>query len=92
LIFPALPVKVVHVTVLTGDCLAGLTMLILGRDRHRDPGLGCARTFLRQMEDCLGLAIDRGVRIVVNAGGLNPASEEGRGRLKAPRKRAGDTA
>ncbi len=59
--------------VLTGDYLAELTMLILGRDRLRDPGLGYARTFLRQMEDCLGIALDRGVAIVTNAGGLNPA-------------------
>ena len=59
--------------VLTGDYLAELTMLILGRDRLRDPGLGYARTFLRQLEDCLGLALDRGVAIVTNAGGLNPA-------------------
>ncbi|MDI3386443.1 DUF1446 domain-containing protein [Streptomyces sp. B-S-A8] len=59
--------------VLTGDYLAELTMLILGRDRLRDPQLGYARTFLRQAEECLGLAHDRGVRIVVNAGGLNPA-------------------
>ena len=58
--------------VLTGDYLAELTMLILGRDRLRDPGLGYARTFLRQLEDCLGLALDRGVTIVANAGGLNP--------------------
>jgi hypothetical protein len=59
--------------VLTGDYLAELTMLILGRDRMRDPSLGYARTFLRQMEDCLGLALQQGVAIVVNAGGLNPA-------------------
>jgi hypothetical protein len=59
--------------VLTGDYLAELTMLILGRDRLRDPALGYARTFLRQLEDCLGLALDRGVAIVANAGGLNPA-------------------
>ncbi|MGW4378693.1 acyclic terpene utilization AtuA family protein [Kitasatospora sp. NPDC004531] len=59
--------------VLTGDYLAELTMLILARDRLRDPRLGYARTFLRQAEDCLAEAIDRGVRIVVNAGGLNPA-------------------
>jgi len=59
--------------VLTGDYLAELTMLILARDRVKDPGLGYARTFLRQAEECLGLALDRGVRIVVNAGGLNPA-------------------
>ncbi len=56
----------------TGDYLAELTMLILGRDRMKDPGLGYAKTFLRQMEDCLGLAIDKGVRIVANAGGVNP--------------------
>ncbi|WP_240763090.1 acyclic terpene utilization AtuA family protein [Micromonospora sp. HM134] len=59
--------------VLTGDYLAELTMLILGRDRLRDPGLGYAKTFLRQLEGCLGTALDRGVRIVTNAGGLNPA-------------------
>ncbi|MFF7950556.1 acyclic terpene utilization AtuA family protein [Streptomyces griseorubiginosus] len=59
--------------VLTGDYLAELTMLILGRDRLKDPGAGYARTFLRQLEDSLGLAHERGVRIVTNAGGLNPA-------------------
>jgi len=59
--------------VLTGDYLAELTMLILGRDRLRDPGLGYARTFLRQLEDCLGPALDKNVAIVTNAGGLNPA-------------------
>ncbi|MGY4711126.1 acyclic terpene utilization AtuA family protein [Mycolicibacterium sp. CBM1] len=58
---------------LTGDYLAELTMLILGRDKMKDPGRGYARTFLTQLEECLGLAHDRGVRIVANAGGLNPA-------------------
>ncbi len=48
-------------------------MLILGRDRQRDPALGYARTFLRQMESGLGLALERGVKVVTNAGGLNPA-------------------
>ncbi|MFF4802513.1 acyclic terpene utilization AtuA family protein [Streptomyces sp. NPDC001351] len=59
--------------VLTGDYLAELTMLILGRDRLKDPAAGYARTFPRQLEECLGLAHERGVRIVANAGGLNPA-------------------
>ncbi|MFE7775879.1 acyclic terpene utilization AtuA family protein [Streptomyces sp. NPDC057445] len=59
--------------VLTGDYLAELTMLILGRDRMKDPRLGYAKTFLRQLEEGLGLAHERGVRIVANAGGLNPA-------------------
>ncbi|MEU5437799.1 acyclic terpene utilization AtuA family protein [Streptomyces sp. NPDC020719] len=59
--------------VLTGDYLAELTLLILGRDRLKDPRLGYAKTFLRQLEECLGIAHERGVRIVANAGGLNPA-------------------
>ncbi|WP_327717765.1 DUF1446 domain-containing protein [Streptomyces sp. NBC_00490] len=59
--------------VLTGDYLAELTMLILGRDRLKDPGAGYARTFLRQLEDSLALAHERGVKLVANAGGLNPA-------------------
>ncbi len=58
---------------LTGDYLAELTMLILGRDKMKHPERGYAKTFLTQLEECLGLARDRGVRIVANAGGLNPA-------------------
>ncbi|MFD5200612.1 acyclic terpene utilization AtuA family protein [Streptomyces sp. NPDC058375] len=59
--------------VLTGDYLAELTMLILGRSRLKDPQKGYATTFLRQLEEGLGLAHERGVKIVTNAGGLNPA-------------------
>lgn len=58
---------------LTGDYLAELTMLILARDRVKSPDRGYAKTFLIQLEECLGTALDRGVRIVANAGGLNPA-------------------
>ncbi|AWB93856.1 acyclic terpene utilization AtuA family protein [Aeromicrobium chenweiae] len=58
---------------LTGDYLAELTMLILGRDRMKDESLGYARTFVRQMTDSMALAKELGVRIVANAGGLNPA-------------------
>ncbi|WP_433307582.1 acyclic terpene utilization AtuA family protein [Actinoplanes sp. CA-030573] len=60
--------------VLTGDYLAELTMLILGRDRREDAGLGYARTFLTQLRDCLRLALDRRVKIVTNAGGVNPSA------------------
>lgn len=59
--------------VITGDYLAELTMLILAKDTFKDPEAGYARTFLRQIEDCLALAVEKGVRIVTNAGGLNPA-------------------
>jgi hypothetical protein len=58
--------------VLTGDYLAELTMLILGRGKMKDPDAGYASTFLRQMEESLGLAAERGTTIVTNAGGLNP--------------------
>ena len=61
-----------HLDVLTGDYLAELTMLILGRDRAADPDAGYAKTFLKQMEISLGTAVERGTRIVTNAGGLNP--------------------
>ncbi len=59
--------------VLTGDYLAELTMLILGRQRAKDPARGYAGTFLRQLETGLGEARARGVTVVANAGGLNPA-------------------
>jgi len=59
--------------VLTGDYLAELTMLILGRDQLKDPALGYAKTFLTQMRDHLRLVRERGVTVVTNAGGLNPS-------------------
>jgi hypothetical protein len=61
------------IDVLTGDYLAELTLMILLKDRLRDPELGYARTFLRQLEEVAAACKERGVRIVVNAGGLNPA-------------------
>ena len=60
------------VDVLTGDYLAELTMAILLRQRMRDPSAGYARTFLEQMEVVLGRCVDRGVKVVAKAGGLNP--------------------
>jgi hypothetical protein len=60
------------VDVLTGDYLAELTMLILWKARRKNPGLGYATTFVKQLEDVLGTCLDRGVKIVANAGGLNP--------------------
>lgn len=59
--------------VLTGDYLAELTMLLLWRIQAKNPAKGYAATFIRQLEDCLGMAWERGVKIVANAGGLNPA-------------------
>lgn len=58
---------------LTGDWLAELTMLILWKQRRRNSEAGYAGTFLTQMEQVLGTCIDRGIKVVTNAGGLNPA-------------------
>jgi len=60
------------IDVLTGDYLAELTMAILFRDRLKDSDSGVARTFLKQMEDVMGECLDKGIRVVSNAGGLNP--------------------
>jgi hypothetical protein len=60
------------IDVLTGDWLAELTMLILSRIRARRPGAGYARTFVGQMEQVMGACLDRGIKVVSNAGGLDP--------------------
>jgi len=59
--------------VLTGDYLAELTMLILWRARQKAGGVGYAKTFLRQLREVLEPCVRRGIRVVVNAGGLDPA-------------------
>lgn len=60
------------IDVLTGDWLAELTMLILSRIRAKRPGGGYARTFVTQMEQVMGSCLDRGIKVVSNAGGLDP--------------------
>jgi hypothetical protein len=59
---------------LTGDYLAELTMAILWKSREKRGDAGFAVTFLNQMEQVLGAALDKNVRVVANAGGLNPAA------------------
>jgi hypothetical protein len=61
------------IDVLTGDYLAELTMLILWKAQQKDPAMGYARTVLAQLEHVLGTCLDRGIKIVNNAGGLNPS-------------------
>jgi Acyclic terpene utilisation family protein AtuA len=58
------------VDVLTGDWLAELTMYILHKTRARSGGY--ARTFLRELEDVLPACVERGIKVVSNAGGLDP--------------------
>ena len=60
--------------VLTGDYLAELTMLILGRRSDEGPAGRLREDVPSPDEGCLALAIEKGVRIVTNAGGLRPAA------------------
>lgn len=61
-----------EIDVLTGDWLAELTMLILSRIRAKRPGAGYAQTFVTQMEQVMGTCLERGIKVVSNAGGLDP--------------------
>ncbi len=60
------------IDVLTGDWLAELTMLLLGK-AVLSGRPGYARTFLTQVEQVLPACLERGIKIVANAGGLDPA-------------------
>jgi len=57
---------------LTGDYLAELNMAILFRTKMKDSKGGFVSTFLRQMEQVMGECLDKKIRVVSNAGGLNP--------------------
>ena len=54
------------------DYLAEVTMSILQKQRSRDPALGYARDFVSQMERILPDVARRGIRVISNAGGVNP--------------------
>ena len=58
---------------LTGDYLAEVTMLILGKARAKDPTKGYAASFLHHLDAALEHLVANRIRLVVNAGGLNPA-------------------
>jgi hypothetical protein len=54
------------------DYLAEVTMSILQKQRSRDPNMGYARDFVTQMERILPAVASRGIRVISNAGGVNP--------------------
>jgi len=56
----------------TLDFLAEITMSIMQKQRARDPRLGFARDFVTQVEETLPLLVERGTRVISNAGGVNP--------------------
>lgn len=56
------------------DYLAEVTMSILQKQKERDPAMGYARDFVGAMDSVLDAVTDRGVRVIANAGGVNPPS------------------
>jgi Acyclic terpene utilisation family protein AtuA len=56
------------------DALAELTMAILQKDRLRDGRGGFASDLPTFMRALLPIARERGIRIITNAGGMNPAA------------------
>ena len=56
------------------DYLAEVTMSILQKQKERDPAMGYARDFIGAMESVLPAVVERGVRVIANAGGVNPVA------------------
>jgi len=72
------------------DYLAEVTMSILQKQRSRDPGAGYARDFVTQMERILPTIAERGIRVISNAGGVNPRACAAAVRAAADRLGVGD--
>ena len=56
------------------DYLAEVTMSILQKQKERDPRMGYARDFLGAIESVLPAIVERGVKVIANAGGVNPVA------------------
>jgi hypothetical protein len=54
------------------DYLAEVTMSILQKQKERDPNMGYARDFVGAMDSVMTAVAERGVRVIANAGGVNP--------------------
>lgn len=61
------------IDILTGDYLAELTMAILFQKKLKAPEAGYVPTFLKQMETIMATCLEKNIKVVTNAGGLNPA-------------------
>ncbi len=56
------------------DYLAEVTMSIVQKQKERDPNMGYARDFIGAMESVFSAVADRGVKVIANAGGVNPVA------------------
>jgi len=69
---PRRPVEGGPVDYVMLDYLAEVTMSILQKQKERDPAMGYARDFVGAMESILDAVANRGVKVIANAGGVNP--------------------
>ncbi|HEY8174975.1 MAG TPA: acyclic terpene utilization AtuA family protein [Gemmatimonadaceae bacterium] len=72
------------------DYLAEVTMSILQKQKERDPAMGYARDFIGAVESVLPAVVERGVKIIANAGGVNPGACAAAVRAVLDKKRAAD--
>lgn len=54
------------------DYLAEITMSIMQKQRARDPRQGYARDFVAMIEQILPDLVERNIKVIANAGGVNP--------------------
>jgi hypothetical protein len=87
---PARQVRGGPIDYLVLDYLAEVTMSILQKQRSRDPNTGYARDFVTQMERILPDVVERGIRVISNAGGVNPRACAAAVRAAADRLGLGD--
>ncbi len=69
---PKLQVRRGAIDYLMLDYLAEITMSILEKQRERDPAAGYARDFVDMVLDLAPDLVSKGIRVVSNAGGVNP--------------------
>lgn len=65
-----------NVDYLSFDCLAELTMAILVKDKMKDPNLGYTRDITTSMYALLPFVKEKGIKLLTNAGGINPLSAQ----------------
>lgn len=87
---PVRQVKGGKIDYLMLDYLAEVTMSILQKQRSRDPKMGYARDFVTQVERILPEIANDGVKVISNAGGVNPRACAEAVRAAADRLGLGD--
>src|ERR1043165_8743731 len=73
---PEAPVRQVHggpIDYLMLDYLAEVTMSIMQKQKARDPAAGYARDFVPLIKQILPACVERDIKVVANAGGVNVA-------------------